>query len=279
MAQNSPLVKPYLKWAGGKRQLLPEIKQYIPKRINTYYEPFVGAAAVLFSLQPAKAVINDNNEQLILTYKAIRDNVDELIKLLEEHTKRNCEEYYYHIRGLDRNQEVFAFMTDVQKAARLIYLNKTCYNGLYRVNAQGLFNVPYGRHKNPAICEEPVMRAVSKYLNSAEISILCGDYHDAVPQVDAESFVYFDPPYHSPDNTNFTGYSAGGFGEAEQIKLRDVFAELTARGTKCLLSNSDTHFIRSLYEDYKIEAVTASRAINSDAAGRGKVNEVLIRNW
>jgi DNA adenine methylase len=279
VAQRGSLVRPYLKWAGGKRQLLGEIKKHIPQPIAKYYEPFLGAGAVLFALQPARAVINDSNSQLMLTYRSVRDSVDELLELLLEHQRRNSKEYYYSVRALDRDGDAFALLTDLQKAARLIYLNKTCYNGLYRVNAQGLFNVPYGRYKTPAICQEPVIRAVSSYLNSAGVDILCGDYRAAVLDADAESFVYFDPPYHSPDNINFTGYSAGGFGEAEQERLRDTFAELTERGVRCLLSNSDTPFIRDLYRRYEIRTLTASRAINSNAAGRGGANEVLIRNW
>lgn len=283
MPRKNPLIKPYLKWAGGKRQLLPEIKKYIPTRINsyTYYEPFVGAGAVLFDLQPKRAAINDFNTQLILTYNVIREHIEELIEALKKHKENNSKEYFYQVRAMDRDSKTFNNLSDVEKAARLIFLNKTCYNGLYRVNSQGLFNVPYGRYKNPAICEEPVLRAINNYLVNNEITITNNDFAVAVQNTDRHSFVYFDPPYHSPDNTNFTGYQAGGFGENEQIRLRDVFAELTERGVKCLLSNSDTEFIRNLYADerFDIIQVLAKRAINSDSAGRGNVNELLIKNW
>lgn len=283
MAKKSPLVKPYLKWAGGKRQLLPEILKHIPTRIGeyTYYEPFIGAGAVLFELQPRKAVINDFNSQLILTYKVVKDYIEELIVALQQHQANNSEEYYYEVRAQDRQPECFQKLSDIEKAARLIFLNKTCYNGLYRVNSQGLFNVPYGRYKNPAICEEPVLRAVHYYLQSDEIKILSGDFTQAIQDANERSLIYFDPPYHSPDNTNFTGYQANGFGEDEQTRLRNAYSDLTEKGIKCLLSNSDTKFIRDLYSDnrFKIITVQAKRAINSNSAGRGEVNEVLVKNW
>ncbi|GHV51900.1 modification methylase [Synergistales bacterium] len=283
-SKKNPFVKPYLKWAGGKRQLLPQIREQLGRLLttNTYYEPFVGAGAVFFEYQPCKAVINDTNAQLILTYKMVRDHADELIAALKTHVVSNSEDYFYEIREMDRDTAAFDKLTDVEKAARLIYLNKTCFNGLYRVNAQGLFNAPYGRYKNPAICDEPVLLAIHNYLLGAgeALVILSGDFDDAVRTADHNSVVYFDPPYHSADNTNFTGYQAGRFGEQEQTRLRNTFAELTERGAKCLLSNSDTAFIRELYasDRYTITAVSAKRAINSDAAGRGEVNELLIRN-
>jgi DNA adenine methylase len=282
MAKN-PLVKPYLKWAGGKRQLLSEIKKYIPDDLNNhaYYEPFVGAGAVFFDLQPQKAIINDFNGQLILTYTVIKENVEDLILLLKKHLKKNSKEYFYKIRNMDRNPEKFNTLTDTEKAARVIFLNKTCFNGLYRVNSKGLFNVPYGRYKNPAICEDIVLRQISSYLNSNEISILNADFERAVLAADKNSFVYFDPPYHSPDKTNFTGYQANGFDEGEHERLRDVIKKMTNRGIKCLLSNSDTEYIRSLYDHdiFDIIPVQAKRKINSDSAGRGFVNELLIKNW
>lgn len=283
MPKKSPLVKPYLKWAGGKRQLLPEIKKYIPAQINkyTYYEPFIGAGAVLFDLQPKRAVINDFNTQLILTYTVVRDQVEDLIEALRIHQENNSEDYFYEVRAQDRNPAEFQRLSEVEKAARLIFLNKTCFNGLYRVNSQGLFNVPYGRYRNPAICEEAALRAVHKYLVENEVGVLNGDFAQVTQNVDHRSFVYFDPPYHSPDNTNFTGYQANGFNEVEQTRLRDTYLELTEQGAKCLLSNSDTDFIRELYNDERFEIITvqAKRAINSNSAGRGEVNEVLIKNW
>ena len=282
MPKNNPLIKPYLKWAGGKRQLLAEIKKYLPKNINDYiyYEPFIGAGAVLFELQPKRAVISDSNEQLIMTYLVIKENVEALILLLKKYQKMNNKDYFYKIRNMDRDEEIFSSLTNVEKAARIIYLNKTCFNGLYRVNSKGLFNVPYGKYKNPAICEEIVLRQVSSYLNSNEITILCKDFEQAVFKANKKSFIYFDPPYHSPDKTNFTGYQANGFDENEQERLRNVMIKMTNRGIKCLLSNSDTDYIRELYNYhfFEIIPVQAKRTINSDSAGRGVVNELLIKN-
>jgi DNA adenine methylase len=277
------MIKPYLKWAGGKRQLLQAIKRFLPSRIEkyVYYEPFVGAGAVLFELQPKKAIINDFNTQLILTYHVIKDNVEELIDRLRIHKKNNSKDYYYKIRSQDRDIKYFDNLNDTEKAARLIFMNKTCYNGLYRVNSQGLFNVPYGTYKNPTICEENVLRSIHNYLKSNEIEILNGDFTVATKNANTESFVYFDPPYHSPNNSNFTGYQADGFGESEQIRLRDNYLELTNKGVKCLLSNSATNFIKKIYSDKRFDIFTiqAKRLINSNSSKRGEVNEVLIKNW
>lgn len=281
--KKNALAKPFLKWAGGKRQLIPEINKYLPNDFSsyTYYEPFLGAGALLFDKQPRKAVVNDTNSQLILTYNAIKEDVDLLIKLLKQHEEKHSEEYYYQIREKDRDVEKFDLLNDIEKAARLIYLNKTCYNGLYRVNSQGLFNVPFGRYKKPLICDESVLRAVSLYLNNSKIKMLNVDFETAIKGIREKSFVYFDPPYHSPNSSNFTGYQASGFDENEQKRLSDLFARLTNKNIKCLLSNSDTKFIRELYnsKDYKIVTIKAKRSINSNNKGRGEVNEVLIKNW
>jgi DNA adenine methylase len=262
---------------------LSEIKKYLPIDISncTYYEPFVGAGAVFFDLQPTKAVINDYNKQLMLTYNAIKENVAELIELLKVHNKMNSKEYYYEIRNLDRDSTKFDKLTNTEKAARLIFLNKTCFNGLYRVNSQGFFNVPYGKYKNPTICEEVVLHQVSNYLNANIIKIFNKDFASAVSGADKNSFIYFDPPYHSPNKANFTGYQAEGFNEDEQKRLRNVMVEMTNRGVKCLLSNSDTNYIRELYnfDCFDIISVQAKRAINSDSTRRGNVDEVLIKNW
>ena len=163
----------------------------------------------------------------------------------------------------------------------MIYLNKTCYNGLYRVNSAGLFNTPYGNYKNPAICEKKVLRAVSRYLSENDVEILNGDFADAVSDACEKDFVYFDPPYDRPTSTNFTEYHADGFDRNEQIRLRDTMLELTSRGVKCLLSNSSTDFIEELYScpEFKIDYVEANRMINSNASGRGRVQEILVRNW
>ncbi|GHV87020.1 site-specific DNA-methyltransferase (adenine-specific) [Spirochaetia bacterium] len=281
MFEKNPLIKPYLKWAGGKRQLLPEIKKYLPENINnlTYYEPFAGAGAVLFDLQPKKAVINDRNPDLIMTYRVIQNNIEGLLAALEQYRGKYERSFYYETRALDRT-EAYRDMTESEKAARFIYLNKTCYNGLYRVSKRGFFNVPFGRYSNPAIFEEPILQAVHRYLFENSITILNGDFAEAVKNADGRSFVYFDPPYHPFRKSGFTAYQAGGFGEDEQTRLRDVFLELTEQGVPCLLSNSDTSFVRELYQDKKFDiiGVSANRAINSTAGGRGKIGEVLIKN-
>lgn len=245
----------------------------------TYYEPFVGAGAVFFELQPKKAVVNDSNTQLIMTYMVIKEHVEALIPLLRDYQHKNTKDYFYQTRNLDREPRAFEGLSDTEKAARLLFLNKTCFNGLYRVNSQGLFNVPYGNYKNPRICEENILRHISTYLNANAVSIINGDFERAVAGADKHSFIYFDPPYHSPDSTHFTGYSAAGFGETEQERLCAVFTSMTKQGAKCLLSNSDTEFIRNLYKGYEILPVQAKRVINSNAQARGFVHEVLIRNW
>ncbi|MDR2965869.1 MAG: Dam family site-specific DNA-(adenine-N6)-methyltransferase, partial [Treponema sp.] len=259
------------------------IKKNNPENINnyTYYEPFVGAGAVFFEKKKKKAVINDFNEQLMLTYNVIKNNVEDLVFLLNEYKKNNNEEYFYEIRNMDRDGAKFAKLSNIEKAARLIYLNKTCFNGLYRVNSKGFFNVPYGKYKNPAICEDIVLRQISNYLNLNEIIVLSNDFEQAVLTANKNSFIYFDPPYHSPNKTSFSEYQAGGFGENEQERLRNVMLKMTNYGIKCLLSNSDTEYIRDLYNNdiFKIISVQAKRVINSNSAGRGSVNELLIKNW
>ena len=283
MAANDLPVKPFLKWAGGKRQLLPVIKEHFPKDAvsRTYYEPFVGAGAVLFGLRPKKAVINDSNEQLMLTYRTIQDDVESVIKTLKYYQKKHSSKLYYEIRNWDRDTAVFNILPDFVKTARLIYLNKTCFNGLYRVNAKGFFNVPQGRYKNPAICEEGLLRGISDYLNASDVAILHGDFEQAVLGADTNSFVYFDPPYHSPVSTGFTGYQADGFDEKEHERLRDLMIRLTGMGAKCLLSNADTEYVRNLYRhaQFEIIPVQAKRRINANAAGRGEVGELLVKNW
>lgn len=283
MAKNK-LVMPVVKWVGGKRQLIDEIKSRIPKTFKTYYEPFFGGGAVLFALQPKKAVINDLNDSLIKTYKVIKDNSDELIASLSLH--ENTSDYFYEIRNEDLYPETFNLKSDVEVASRLIYLNKTCFNGLFRVNSSGHFNTPFGNYKNPNIVNEPVIRAVSKYFNDNEITILNGDFAIACQEAQKGDFVYFDPPYDPvSDTASFTGYNAGGFGSEEQIRLRDLCVELDKRGVKFLLSNSATKFIIDLYKskEFKskitIDIVKAKRSINSNGNKRGEVDEVLIRNY
>ncbi len=270
---------PFLKWAGGKRQLITTIIKHFPKNIEryNYIEPFIGGGAVLFHLQPKKAIINDFNEELTNVYTVIKNNLTELIADLKKH--KNEPGYFYKIRSLDRT-EAYKKLTPVQRASRIIYLNKTCFNGLYRVNKAGEFNVPYGRYKNPNIINEPVLKAVSKFLNSSNIKIKSGDYSDILKQVDKKCFVYLDPPYHPVSkSSSFTSYIRGGWSSNDQVILKKACDELNRKGVKFLLSNSADKFIKDLYKGYNITVVKASRAINANAAGRGEVDEVLIKNY
>lgn len=279
MAKTNKLISPFLKWVGGKRQLMSTIVEHFPKNIQSlnYIEPFIGGGAVLFHLQPKKAIINDFNVELINTYEVIKNNVDELIIDLKKH--ENDSDYFYNLRGLDRTEE-FKTLTLIQRASRIIYLNKTCFNGLYRVNNAGEFNAPFGRYKNPNIVNEPTLKAVNKYLNSNKITIQSGDYSKILEQANNKSFVYLDPPYHPlSESSNFTGYIQGGWGVEEQINLKKACDKLNKKGVKFLLSNSSADFIKDLYKDYHISIVKANRAINSNGADRGEIDEVLIRNY
>ncbi|MGL5942891.1 MAG: DNA adenine methylase [Waterburya sp.] len=278
--KHNVLAQPFLKWAGGKRQLLPAIKEYIPQKFSQYYEPFVGAGAVLFYLQPKKSVINDTNSELINCYRVIKDNPEELLELCQQHKEKNSKEHYYWLREQDR-QDDFKDRSLVERAARIIYLNKTCFNGLFRVNSSGQFNVPYGDYTNPVIAEPAVIRSVSAYLNQRDVRILEGDFGKAVATARKGAFVYFDPPYHPiSDTSSFTGYSINGFGEAEQIRLKELCDKLSEYGCQILVSNSSASFIKELYSDpnYEIVEVQASRAINAVGSKRGRINELLIYN-
>lgn len=242
-----------------------------------YYEPFIGGGALFFDLQPKNAVINDYNEELINVYKVIKDNPEELIEDLKKH--KNTAEYFYELRSIDRKPS-FSKLTNIERASRIIYLNKTCYNGLYRVNNAGEFNSPFGRYKNPNIVNEPTIKAVSKFLRTAKIQILSSDYEVVLKNIPTNSFVYLDPPYHPlSDSSNFTGYIQGGWSEEDQIRLRNVCNSLNDRGIRFLLSNSSADFIKEIYTGYNIHIVKAIRTVNSDSTKRGQVNEFLISNY
>ena len=277
--KREPLVQPFVKWVGGKRQLLTSIRPLLPSKIKRYYEPCLGGGAVFLDRQPPAAVINDFNAELINCYIVIKNSPEEL--LVECLLHPNTSEHFYQIRGLDRKPK-FSLMSPVQRAARILYLNKTCFNGLFRVNSQGQFNVPFGSYKDPVIAEPTVIRAVSRYLNSAQIDFRNVDFETAVWDAGQDDFVYFDPPYDPvSDTSSFTGYSVDGFSRTEQARLKQVCDDLTQRGVKVLLSNSDTPFVRELFSDdrYTIQTVQARRNVNSVATGRGKVDEVLVLNY
>lgn len=272
------LVNPIVKWVGGKRQLLPEIKKHIPQGFTRYYEPFLGGGAVLFALQPQEAVVNDVNEELINVYQVVKQQVDTLILDLQKH--KNESGYYYRIRELDRDSATYNKLSAVERASRILYLNKTCYNGLFRVNRKGQFNAPFGSYNKPNIVNAKTLKAVSRYLNAVQITFKCGDFADALQGICDESFVYFDPPY-DPISTsaNFTEYAKKGFGRKEQLRLKEACDDLTLQQVKFLLSNSASDFIFELYKDYQIDVVQAKRVINSLGNKRGAVREVLIKNY
>ena len=275
--KKNPLIKPFLKWAGGKRQLMKELIKYMPKQYNTYYEPFLGGGALLFELQPKKAIVNDSNSELINCYSMIKYALNDLIEELKQY--KNDEDYYYQVRKWDRQKD-YNSRTSIEKAARIIFLNKTCYNGLFRVNSQGQFNVPFGRYKKPNILDEAVLKAVSQYLNKVDVKLINTDFAEAVKTAKKNDFIYFDPPYDPVSNTaSFTGYDVNGFNRDQQKRLKEVVDDLTDRGCKVMLSNSYTDFIDNLYQDYTQVKVSATRAINSNTVKRGKVDEIIVINY
>lgn len=264
--------RPFLKWAGGKGRLLQQYISYFPSSFDTYYEPFLGGGAVFFYLSPRRSHLMDINPELVNVYRCIRDQIEGVIGLLWEHQRNHSNDYYYYLRSHPGSSEI-------ERAARLIYLNKTCFNGLYRENSQGKFNVPMGRYKDPKICNPALLYAASSALKRATINVYPFDMtlEDAKTSQD---FVYFDPPYHPISATScFTSYCRYSFNQSDQIRLRDTFVELARRGVKVMLSNSDCPFIRDLYQDFTIHTIYASRAINSNAQRRGKISEVLVTSY
>ncbi|MDR2034698.1 MAG: DNA adenine methylase [Helicobacteraceae bacterium] len=275
--KKNKLVAPVLKWAGGKRQLLGAVRPLLPKEITTYCEPF-GGGALLFQLQPATAFINDINAELINVYQAIKDDVEGLINALRKF--KNEEDMFYSVRDWDRNKKQYASLSYIEKAARILYLNKTCYNGLFRVNSAGEFNTPFGNYRNPNIVNAPTLRAVSAYFNSADVRLTSVDYAKVLKSLPKNTFVYLDPPYGPvSDTSSFTGYSKGGFTRDDQIRLRKCCDELDSKGLKFMLSNSATDFIKEQYAAYHIAIARAKRAINSNCAKRGEIDEVTVRNY
>ncbi|HEY9898584.1 MAG TPA: DNA adenine methylase [Pantanalinema sp.] len=262
---------PFLKWAGGKGRLLAQYESLFPKRFSRYFEPFVGAGAVFFHLAPKKALLSDTNPDLVACYQVIRDELPALIELLRMY--RHDRDFYYHVRELDSSD-----LSAVQRAARMIFLNKTCFNGLWRVNRRGQFNVPFGDYKNPKILDEDNLHAVSAALQNVAIQLR--PFDGVVAEARRGDFIYMDPPYHPVSATSsFTSYGADDFKPDDQRRLADAFRALDAKGAKVMLSNSDTPFIRELYEGYRIEQVWCRRAINRDAAKRGAISEVVVLNY
>lgn len=262
---------PFLKWAGGKTELLPEIANRLPRSFNTYWEPFLGGGALFFRVSPVAAVLSDANEELINCYLVVRNNLPELITHLKKHVVKK--DYFLTLRKSQPWQ-----LDPVSRAARLIFLNKTCFNGLYRVNQRGEFNVPFGDYDNPRIFDQAILEADSALLQKSEI--LCRDFRHLLYKTQPDDFVYFDPPYVPLSNTSsFTAYSETPFDHREQRSLSRVYKALNERGCRVMLSNSDSPAVASLYKDFNIEKVHVSRAINSRADRRGKIPELIITNY
>ncbi len=262
--------RPFIKWAGGKRQLLSSLLRYAPRDAATYFEPFVGGGALFFALRPNRAVLADVNERLVRTYRGVRNNVEEVIKLLKGYPHTSTFFYKFREKEIDS-------ASDAEVAAWFIYLNKTAFNGLYRVNRSNRYNVPYGRYANPNICDEPTLRACSVALADTELTV--EDFEKVVENAKSGDFVYFDPPYVPLSVTSsFTSYSSAGFGVLEQKRLRDTALRLKQRGVQVLLSNSSSPLVRELYADgFELIEVSATRLVNSKATARGAIAELLIR--
>ncbi len=271
-------VPSFIKWAGGKKQLLEQFKPLFPKKIERYFEPFLGGGTVAFYLiknhpEIKKVYLSDINKELIITYQVIKENLNELINLLTEYKNNHSKDFYYRIRSCEINK-----LNKIEIAGRFIYLNKTCFNGLYRVNKKGEFNVPIGNYKSPSIFKEKDLKEISELLKKDDIQV--EQFYEAVKEARKGDFIYFDPPYYPINKTSmFTSYTKDKFLEEEQEKLAEVFRKLDGKGCKVMLSNSDTPFIKELYKGYKINFVRATRMINCDATKRGAVNEVVITNY
>lgn len=272
--------KPFVKWAGGKRQVINELLKYVPDEFDTYYEPFVGGGALLFELSPKKAVINDSNEELMNVYNVLcnEEKFKKMCNLLNSYETKHSEEFYYNIRNKDRSKTAFNRLSDYTRAARTIYLNKACFNGLYRVNSKNEFNVPFGKKTHVNTYEGSNLITVSNYLTMNDVKILSVDFEEAVKDAKKGDFVYFDPPYDS-DTKSFTSYTETGFDKSEQTRLARVFKELDKKGVYVMLSNHSTVLVNELYKGYHIYTIEAKRNINANGKKRGKVEELIITNY
>lgn len=275
--ESSSKSKPFVKWAGGKRQLLEELKSLVPKDYNRYFEPFIGGGALFFELMPKDAVINDYNKELINLYRIVKSSPIELFNDTQKH--KNTENYYYEMRSIDRDIKNFEKLSEIERASRFLYLNKSGFNGLYRVNSKNQNNVPFGRYKNPQYCDLINITVCSNLLQTTEI--LCGDFRGIKEMINEGDFVYFDPPYMPITKTSsFTGYTDKGFDEVMQLELKELCDYIDYIGAYFMLSNSYTEYINNLYSNkYTIHTVEANRNINSRGDRRGKVKEVLIVNY
>ena len=274
--------KPFVKWAGGKRQLLAELEKNFPKQFGTYFEPFLGGGAVLFDLLAKKpnlkCSVSDLNSDLVLAYVTIRDKLGRLIESLENHSKnyhKDSTDYYYEVRKQEPK-------TQIEKVSRLLFLNKTCFNGLYRVNSKGKFNVPLGRYTNPNIVNRENLTTASKFLQSEKIKISCRDFESILKDAKKGDFVYFDPPYQPvSDTANFTSYTHRDFTEDDLQRLADLANQLNSKGVHILLSNSNTKIVKKMFSSkkWKVKEIAVNRAINSNSQKRTGHKEVLIKNY
>lgn len=270
--------KPFLQWVGGKREMIPQYKDYFPKKYNQYFEPFLGGGAMFFELAPTKAYLNDNNQELFETYKAVRDFPELVISILNNLKERHSEELYMRMRELDREYDIYNDFRSYEIAARAIYLNQTCFNGVYRVNQKGQFNVPIGSSLNRVICDKDTILKASKVLKKA--SIECTDFEQAIANVRKGDLIFLDPPYYPiSKNSDFTRYTKEKFYQEDQVRLKDSIVKLAKKGAYVMLANSDCDFIRNLYKDFRIHTVQSSRSLNCKSDKRGKVSEVLITNY
>ena len=272
--------KPFVKWAGGKRQIIDKLKEYIPEEYGTYYEPFVGGGALLFELSPKDAVINDSNKELMNVFNCIKDEekFTKMCSELNRYETSHCEDFYYEVRNMDRDKKKFSRLIDYKRAARTIYLNKACFNGLYRVNSKGEFNVPFGKKIKVNTYEGQNLGIIHAYLNFSNIKMLSVDFEDAVKDAKKGDFIYFDPPYDS-DTDTFNSYTEEGFNKDQQRRLAKVYKELSDRGCYVMLSNHNTILVNELYSEFNIHVIEAKRNINSNGKKRGKVEEVIITNY
>ncbi len=279
LLKSQSTLQPFTKWTGGKRQLLSVIKSLMPDQYNNYFEPFVGGGALFFDLAPKKAYINDFNSELMNCYQQIKKNPQILIDLLAKHQENNSKEYYLDLRSADRDSRIDK-MTDVERAARIMYMLRVDFNGLYRVNSKNQFNVPYGRYKNPKIVDGELLLSISKYLNDNDIHILNKDFEEAVEDVRVGDFVYFDPPYIPLSETSaFTSYTHEGFSYEDQVRLRDTFMKLDEKGAYVMLSNSSSPIVEELYKDFYIHKVEATRTNGAKSSSRGKISEIIVTNY
>ena len=275
---SEPELRPIMKWAGGKRQVLPAIRPLVPSGYKRYIEPFLGGGAVLFDLAPARAVVNDLNTELVSMYEVVRDFPDELIDTIISFPV--TEESYYGIRAWDRNPQSFAQLDPVTKAARTIFLNRTGFNGLYRVNSRNEYNVPYGKYSNPKVCDKDLIHFVSDYLTSSRVEFRNEDFRKVINRARSGDFLYVDPPYAPLDDaiSTFTSYTSDGFGYQDLLDLRDALDRATARGATWLLSNVKSRATMRLFPKcrYRVAEVQVTRPINANADGRGSVSEILV---